>query len=104
VTLEVRFSSEAVVELGAAATWYEEQRPGLGDLFLGAVDEALVLLAEWPHIGAPVAGLRSDPEVRSVPVRRFPYHLPYLMLDHIRVLAVAHDRRRPNYWAARSVR
>jgi hypothetical protein len=41
--------------------------------------------------------------VRRVPVPRFPYHLAYMILkDDIRILAVAHDRRRPCYWAPRA--
>ncbi|HJX28084.1 MAG TPA: hypothetical protein VJ885_09235 [Thermoanaerobaculia bacterium] len=33
----------------------------------------------------------------------FPYHLVYLeMEEEIRVLAFAHDRRRPGYWLSRS--
>ena len=32
-------------------------------------------------------------------VTRFPYHVVYLEVnDRIRILAVAHDRRKPGYW------
>lgn len=35
-------------------------------------------------------------------MRTFPYHIVFLNLEReILVLAVAHDRRRPGYWASR---
>lgn len=99
----VRFSVEAASELEAAADWYDEQRPGLGAAFLDAVDAVLETVDDWPGSGAPVPGLAVGLEVRRVPVARFPYHLPYVVLeDQVRVLAVAHDRRRPNYWTSRA--
>lgn len=103
MSLPVRFSAEAASELDAAAAWYDEQRPGLGEAFIDAVETALGLLADWPGSGAPATGLADGLDVRRVPVARFPYHLPYVVIeDHVRVLAVAHDRRRPGYWAPRA--
>lgn len=103
MSLPVRFSAEAASELAAAAAWYDERQRGLGAALIDAVDAALAYLAEWPLLGAPVPGLPDSFEVRRVPVARFPYHLPYLVLhDHVRVLAVAHDHRRPAYWAPRA--
>jgi hypothetical protein len=35
-------------------------------------------------------------------VTRFPYHVIYLETGtHIRILAIAHDRRKPGYWTDR---
>jgi plasmid stabilization system protein ParE len=105
VSLPVRFSAEARSEFEDAAAWYEQQRPGLGYAFIDAVDATITLLVDWPLSGAPIDGLGADLEVRRAPVSRFPYHLAYLVADdHLRVLAVAHDRRRPRYWAARASR
>ena len=43
-----------------------------------------------------------DLPVRTMAVTRFPYHVVYLEHDsHIRILALAHDRRRPGYWKTR---
>lgn len=105
MSLPVRFSAEASAELEDAAVWYDEQRPGLGEAFIDAVEAAIVLLVDWPQTGTPVDGLAADLDVRRAPVSRFPYHLAYLIADdHLRVLAVAHDRRRPRYWAPRQSR
>jgi plasmid stabilization system protein ParE len=94
-------SAEAAEELEAAADWYEKRQPGLGLVFLDAVEGALSHLADWPESGAPL--LTTD-DARRTPVARFPYHLPYVLLDdHVRVLAVAHDHRRPGYWRSRDL-
>jgi hypothetical protein len=46
-----------------------------------------------------VRRLPVDLTVRRRAVQRFPYHVVYLELPtHIRILAIAHDRRKPGYW------
>ena len=99
----VEFGPEASAELEDAAQWYEERRPGLGLTFLAAVDIAVESLARWPRSGAPVPSLPADLNARRVPVGRFPYYVAYIVTgDLIRVLAVAHERRRPVYWSGRA--
>jgi plasmid stabilization system protein ParE len=93
---------EASAELEDAALWYEGQRSGLGLELVQAVDLALEQIAEWPQIGRRVAGLRDDVPARRVPVKRFPYHVVYLPWEGaIRILAFAHDSRKPGYWLSR---
>lgn len=105
MTLPIQLSAQASAELDNAATWYDEQRAGLGAEFMDVLDETLATLAEWPHSGAPVDDVPADLEVRRAPLARFPYHVGYIVLDdRIRILAVAHDRRRPAYWVPRADR
>lgn len=74
----------------------------MGTAFLTAVDIAITELGRWPDAGVALESLTIDPPLRRVPVRRFPYHVVYLLTDHaVRILAVAHDRRRPDYWQHR---
>jgi plasmid stabilization system protein ParE len=97
-----RIEPEAADELDQAVWWYESRRPGLGQELLAAVDECLDLMARWPGAGSLVPGLPPDLVVRRAPVRRFPYHVVYLDTESgIRILAFAHDRRRPDYWRSR---
>ena len=99
---QVRFAPEASAEFEDAPQWYEQRHAGLGLAFLAAVDVAVEFLGRWPRAGAPIDGLPEDLDVRRVRVSRFPYHVAYLMTeDHIDVLAIAHDRRRPVYWSGR---
>lgn len=55
-------------------------------------------VAARPAAGSPLPAGR-----RRVLLRRFPYAVIYRELDaaRVRVLAVAHFRRRPDYWIAR---
>lgn len=102
MSLQVRFSAEAIAELEAATLWYEEKLPGLGRALIDAVDAALAHVADWPRSGSPVPTVLDVLDIRRVPVARFPYNLPYIVLDDaVVVLAVAHDRRRPGYWTGR---
>jgi plasmid stabilization system protein ParE len=102
VNRAVRFEAEADEEYRAAARWYEERRAGLGVDFLDAVNSTLLLIVRFPNGGASVPRLSAGLAIRRAPVRRFPYHVIYLVTDAaIRVLAVAHDRRRPGYWQPR---
>ena len=97
-----RQEPEASAELEDAAVWYDAQRPGLGVDFVHAVDAALDQIARWPHIGRVVPGVPNDVPARRFPIERFPYHIIYLeWAGVIRILAFAHDRRRPGYWFSR---
>jgi plasmid stabilization system protein ParE len=102
VTHRVRFAPEASIEIEDAARWYEQRRRGLGLALLAAIDEAVASTLRWPHTGTLVPEVPPELEVRKAAVRRFPYHLAYVVTDEeIHVLAVAHDRRRPGYWGGR---
>jgi plasmid stabilization system protein ParE len=102
VTSRSRIEPEASAELGEAARWYERQRQGLGREFLEAVEVAQKFIARFPRAGTPVPDVPPELPVRRVPVKRFPFHVVYLVLaDVTRVLAVAHDSRSPGYWHSR---
>jgi plasmid stabilization system protein ParE len=97
--VKLRFHRAALEELGEAASWYERHRPGLGDELLAELDAAVVAVVvgpqAWPKVGT--AGLR-----RFV-LPRFPYSVIYgIHDDELRVFAIAHQKRRPGYWAART--
>ena len=103
LSLPVRIEEEAVAEVEGAALWYEARRSGLGREFYGAVEEAVSFASDFPLAGARIEeGPSSDLIIRRFPVRKFPFHVVVLeRSDHLRVLAVAHDRRRPGYWRTR---
>jgi len=97
----VRFLPAASAEVEAAFLWYEEQRVGLGSEFLAAINDAVSHVVAWPEASPSVRQVDGIP-VRRVPVSRFPYVLFYYRRQKLlRVVAVAHTRRRPRYWASR---
>lgn len=98
----VQFEDEADVEYRLAGRWYEGRRTHLGFEFFDAVDEAIDRILELPRSGFLVPRMPADLPVRAMAVTRFPYRVVYLEVnDLIRILAVAHDRRKPGYWKTR---
>ena len=85
-------------ELEEAIDYYNAESQGLGSEFREEVQRVLALLTRFPRLGQPVRG-----SVRRMMLSRFPYCIYYRLLapDTLRILAVAHNRRRPEYWAGR---
>ena len=92
----------AQVDLLAATVWYEEQREGLGDDFVSAVDSVFKRVRKSDEfVTAPILHLASA-VVRRERTRRFPYAV-YFVEDAAarRVIAVLHGRRDPRTWQSR---
>jgi plasmid stabilization system protein ParE len=97
VTFPVIFHELAENELNEASAYYDRARPGLGDAFIAEVQRAVEALATSPFAGPTV-----EDGVRWWLVKRFPYSVLYRVRDdHIRILAIAHQKRWPFYWRAR---
>ena len=92
-----RFIPAAELELEEAAQWYEERREGLGLEFLTVVREKVFALMEAPDRWRLINGTR-----RAL-LEGFPYAVVYREFsdDELEIVAVAHLRRRPKYWANR---
>jgi toxin ParE1/3/4 len=104
VIKRVGLDAEAHEEIDAAVAWYDAQteEPRVGDELLRAIDVALVRIAEQPGAFALVPGVAVRLGVRRCTLRRFPYGVVFIELaEEIRVLALAHTRRRPGYWRSR---
>jgi toxin ParE1/3/4 len=95
-------SPEAVVELTEAASWYETRQPGLAIRFLQEIDQAQHAIQSRPLSFPRLAHTAVDLEIRRALLPRFPYARGFLELQtEIRVLAVAHAKRHPDYWLNR---
>ena len=98
----VRVEPEAKQELAAAAAWYEERREGLGLELVAEVDAVFAAIARSPSRFPLYPRVALELEVRRAGARRFPYAIAFIELaTAVRVLAIAHERRRPGYWIAR---
>jgi toxin ParE1/3/4 len=92
------FHAEATAELDEAITYYEQRELGLGLDFLSVVMESVLRIRRFPKLGARYKNTR----MRHTVVRRFPYVLFYReYADVIWIAAVAHGKRRPDYWRRR---
>ena len=91
------FHPLAQAELNDAAGFYEAAAVGLGGDFLNEMERLIALVCIFPDVG------REHPAaIRTLAARRFPYTLVYQVLgERIFILAIAHQRREPRYWAGR---
>jgi toxin ParE1/3/4 len=93
----VIFHPLAEQELLDAISYYEEQENGLGLDYLGEVEHSVNFLMRYPEAGSKVRDA-----IRRLTLPKFPYSLLYRVLEEqIRVLAVAHHKRKPQYWVDR---
>jgi toxin ParE1/3/4 len=94
----IRFHPEAAREAEEARDWYRERGPAVEDGFVAdlnhAVEQVTLAPLRWPRYKA---------RTRRYVFRQYPYSLIYRIEGNfVRVLAVAHDSRRANYWFSRT--
>lgn len=95
--MRIEFHPAALQELIDSARYYENRLPGLGTDLKSEVDRSLVRLSDNPGIGAVV-----EAPYRRLLLDRFPFSVIYRAEEPtLRILAVAHQRRRPGYWKGR---
>ena len=95
--MNVRFVHHAFLEFLDAISYYEREQPGLGRRFKAEVDRTVLWLSEHPE----ACRLRIG-GYRQLNLRVFPYYIPYIVRGSILwILAVAHQRREPEYWIER---
>jgi toxin ParE1/3/4 len=94
--------AEAHDELRAAAEYYHDQRAGLGNEFLDAFAARLVDVLGSPERFARVKTRGIPLKLRQANLERFPYSVIFYSKGEFTVVvAVAHHKRRPNYWRRR---
>ena len=94
----VQLRDEADKDLAAAASWYEQQRVGLGHEILDEALSAFRLIAKQPLV-YPIVHRNT----RRALMHRFPFGIFYRVENsHIVVLAVMHGSRHPHHWQTRT--
>ena len=97
MTRPLRLHDAADVELNEAADYYDLESPGLGEVFLKDIEKGFRRIREHPDAATAVA-----PGIRKLVLTRFPFAIIYsTRADTVRVLAIAHQRKRPYYWRSR---
>jgi hypothetical protein len=83
--------SEAEIDIAHAVSWYESRQKGLGIRFITHLEKLYTHLENNPFLFP-----EKYPQVRQVPLRRFPYVLLYTIEDkNIFVLAVFNCYQNP---------
>ena len=92
-----RFLPPAEEEMTEASLYYEAAQSGLGQEYLDDLQFTVNAVRERPYSGRP-----AGHGLRMAIFRRFPFVLIYAEEPlEIIVIAVAHQRRRPEYWRSR---
>lgn len=100
--MTLQLLDEAKEELGESAHRYEEKRSGLGDEFVDAVERALTVIEKRPRQFTRLSVSNPEREIRRCVLKRFPYLIIFEILsEEILVVAIAHGKRKPNYWKDR---
>jgi plasmid stabilization system protein ParE len=94
---QIVFLIEAEQDLNVAATYYESQEPSLGLEFIEEIDLTLKKILNTPERWPLVAE-----NTRMILVKRFPFKIIYRFdPDEICILAIAHQKRKWDYWKIR---
>jgi plasmid stabilization system protein ParE len=95
--VKATFHELASVELEEAVDHYDRKAPGLGQRFLSEVRAATAFIEAHPRSSQEI-----ERKIRRKVLVKFPYDLLYVAEDdHVLILAVAHESRRPGYWRRR---
>jgi plasmid stabilization system protein ParE len=90
---------EAAGDLREAAEFYRVRAGNsLSQSLLAEFEQSVNILLQHPGLGSPWRGRGR----RRYLMKRFPYFLIYTVsAEEIRIIAVAHQSRRPGYWRGR---
>lgn len=79
--------------------YYEERSAGLGKRYHSAMLQAISKAVPAPHRFK----IARPPDLRQIALNGFPFTIIFREIGGIvQVLAVAHHRRHPDYWATRA--
>jgi len=91
------FHHDAEKELEEIEKYYDDIRDELGDRFRDEIQLTISRILKRPHAWQPLSSI-----IRRCRLDTFPYGLVYhVKPDGIRILAVTHLHRDPNYWVDR---
>ena len=100
--MNLRVHESAEQELLEGAEWYEDKQSGLGEQFVDEYQLAILRILAAPMSFARLETTRTRRNIRRCFLKRFPYYVAYeIKGDEMVVLAIAHTKRRPNYFLRR---
>lgn len=92
------FHPAAEAEHLETVAYFESKRSGLGASYLAEFESLMLTVCEAPSRYR----VETSPNIRRARMARFPYAVLFREFDGgVQVLAVAHYRRRPQYWLGR---
>lgn len=98
VSLRITLRPAAQAEFDEGYDWYEQRRPGYGEVFVSRVQEVFDFRMIAPLVHAIVFR-----DIRRAVVQQFPYRVYYRVKENkIVVISAFHSNRDPRIWQSRS--
>jgi toxin ParE1/3/4 len=95
--MTVKLHPDALEELNETVLYYERKASGLGSSFIMDFEEAVDRLILLPEAGSEIAS-----GIRQVIFEKFEHSIIYFEYEGgLEILAIAHMKRKPNYWLKR---
>jgi len=95
--MQIKIIEPAELELNDAFEFYEAQTPGLGKRFIEEFNKGIVRIRQHPE-----SWPRIRDNIRKCILNKFPYTIFYAVEPKLVIItAVAHQRRKPDYWIDR---
>jgi plasmid stabilization system protein ParE len=96
--MNIKYLKIAREEFHSAIKYYESQQVNLGRKFEVDIKESISRLKKFPK-----AYIIVSKDVRRCLLHKFNYSILYAIKhDHILIIAIAHQHRKPNYWIDRT--
>jgi toxin ParE1/3/4 len=91
--MKVVYTDEALNDLAAIADWLMVHYPTVAPAVEQRIRRVVAHIARWPASARRASG---RPEVRVVPLGRYPYKIFYrVAADTVEILHIHHSARRP---------
>ncbi|MFA5016702.1 MAG: type II toxin-antitoxin system RelE/ParE family toxin [Methylobacter sp.] len=92
------FHPGAEAEHFEAIAFFESRQPGLGVAYLAELEELMANVVHAPHRYR----IERKPNIRRIFLKQFPFNVIFRDVEGVvQILAIAHKRRRPDYWLGR---
>jgi plasmid stabilization system protein ParE len=97
--MKFHFHAGARRDLKQSYSWYQKHSDRAASEFLEEVSATLDKISNTPGNFHPIT---KQGKARAVRMDRYPFNLIYLpSATNVIIIAVAHDKRRPDYWQRR---
>lgn len=95
--MRVRLADGAKRDFNEGLRWYRKRSNQAADRFIEFTDSTIARILKAPARYRPLR-----PNVRVIRCKDFPYRLIYqIIAGSLVIIAIAHDKRLPDYWHRR---
>jgi len=95
--MNIKYLKIAREEFHSAIKYYESQQTDLSKKFQSDIKDSISRIKEFPKA---YVSIKND--VRRCLLHKFNYSILYAIKhNHILIIAIAHQHRKPNYWIDR---